>query len=240
MAQFTAGFIKRFATAHYALAVLAVAAAVGLRLAFEPVLGTNTQYIAFFAAVVAVRHLGGRGPALAATALGGLSAWYIFLEPRFSFALSQPYAAVGLGLFAVIGVGISFLEPAGGLLSRGVAAHRLEQAHVDPVGAPMVRRIAMLAGAALALGILASLLWSGLRRSMDADRLVEHTYQVLNAGASVRSSLERAQTSQRGYLLTGDEKYLRAYESAVASERQERATLRLLTADNPVATGAAG
>ena len=92
----------------------------------------------------------------------------------------------------------------------------------------------MIAGAALALGILVSLLWSGFTRSTEAERLVEHTYQVLNAAASVRSSLELAQTSERGYLLTGDDQYLEAYQSAVASERQARAALRRLTADNRV------
>ena len=229
-----AGLLKRFATAPYALAALAVAAAIGLRLAFDPVLGNYSPYLPFVAAVLLVARLGGRGPALLSTALSSLSVWYFFLEPRYSFAIAQPTAAVGLGLFSVIATALSVLEAPGGLLSGRDAADRLKRSYLDPVGAPLLRRIATLAGAALALGILASLVWSGFQRSMDAKRLVGHTYQVLNAAGSVRSSLETAETSQRGYLLTGNDQYLDAYESAVVSERRARTSLRHLTVDNHV------
>ena len=203
-------FIQGFATAQYAIVVLAVAAAIGLRLAFEPLLGATTPYITFFAVVVVVRHLCGRGPALASTALGFLCTWYFFLEPRYSFALAGPSALFSLGLFVVIAVAISLLEAPGGLRSGVVAAERLQQERFALAGPPLVRRIAMIRRRRLALGILAALLWSGLQRSMDAERMVEHTYQVLNAAASVRSYMERAQTSQRGYLLTGNDQYLRS------------------------------
>jgi PAS domain S-box-containing protein len=229
-----AGFFKRFATAPYALAALAVAAAIGLRLAFDPVLASYSPYLPFVAAVLLVARLGGRGPALLATALSSLSVWYFFLEPRFSFAISQPTAAVGLGLFSVIAIALSLLEAPGGLLSGRDAADRLKRSYADEIGAPLLRRIAMMAGGALALGILASLLWSGFQRSMDAKRLVDHTYQVLNAAAALRSSLETAETSQRGYLLTANDRYLDAYESAVVSERRARASLRALTVDSRV------
>jgi PAS domain S-box-containing protein len=170
---------------------------------------------------------------LAATVLSVLSILYLFLEPRFSFVVAHPTDLVGLGLFAVIGIAISLLEAPGSFSGR-LGADRLERTGADPVGTPLLRRVATVAAAAVALGILASLLWNGLQRSTNAERWIEHTYQVLNAASSVRSYLERAQTSQRGYLLTGSDQYLEAYQSAIASERQVRATLRLLTADNPV------
>jgi len=227
-----AGFLKRFATAHYALAALAVAAAVGLRLAFDPVLGAQSPYLPFLAAVLVAGRLGGRGPALASTVLSCFSVRYFFLEPRYSFALPQPAAATGLGLFAMVAIAISLLDRPGGLLPRKAAGERWPEADPDPVGPPMLRRVAMFTAAALAIGILASWLWRGFEHSTVAERGVEHSYQVLNAAASARSSLERAQTSQRGYLLTGDDQYIEAYRSAVASERQARAALRRLTADD--------
>ena len=214
------------------MAVFAVAAATGLRLAFEPLLGSNAPYIIFFAAVVVVRHLAGRGPALAATGMGLICAWYFFLEPRFSFVVEDPGAIVSLGLFAGICVGISLLEPRDRRRSGRIARAWLEEEFAAPVEKSTMRRIAMLAGSALALGILASLLWTGFKRSTEAERLVEHTYQVLDAAGSVRSHLERAQTAQRGYLLTGDQYYSDVYQAAIASERAAAATLRLLTADN--------
>jgi len=228
-----ARFIKRFATRHYAIAALAVAAAVGLRLSLDPLLGAQAPYITFIAAVLAAARLGGRASGLAATVLSVLSILYLFLEPRFSFVVAHPTDLVGLGLFAVIGIAISLLEAPGSFSGR-LGADRLERTGADPVGTPLLRRVATVAAAAVALGILASLLWNGLQRSTNAERWIEHTYQVLNAASSVRSYLERAQTSQRGYLLTGSDQYLEAYQSAIASERQVRATLRLLTADNPV------
>ena len=227
-----AGFLRRFARASYAFAVLAVVIAVGLRLAFDPILGAYAPYLPFVAAVLSVWQLGGRGPALAATALSSLSIWYFFLEPRYSFAIAQPAEAVGLGLFALIGVAISLLDSQGGLLSLRRAAHLLEPKYADLAGAPLLRRIGMLAAAALALGVLASSLWSGLQRSMDAEDLVAHTYQVLNAAANVRSSVEAAEISQREYLFTRSGHYLDAYQSAIASEQQATAALRRLTLDN--------
>ncbi|HTX34869.1 MAG TPA: PAS domain S-box protein [Bryobacteraceae bacterium] len=229
-----AGFIEKLAKPRYVLALLAVAGAVGLRLALDPLLGTQSPYLPLAAAVLVAGRLGGRGPALGATALGSLSAWYFFVEPRFSFTVTQPYDLVGLGLFGVIGVGISLLEAQDGAPSGTAAAGRWENRSGGPVGVPAVRRTAMLAGGALAIGILASLLWSGLTRSMEAERWVEHTYQVLNAVTSVGSSLEVAETSQRGYLLTGDDRYLKSYRAALAAEQAGSLALRRLTADSRV------
>ena len=227
------GLVKRFATRRYAFAVLVVAAAVGLSLALEPVGGANAPYLLFVAAILGAGRLGGRGPALAACGLSGVSAWYVFLTPRYTFALPVPTEAVGLALLLLVGVAVSLLETRGGARAAGEGVDRLTGRPVDLLGAPLVRRIAMVAGAALALGILASLLWAGFQRSVDAEHMVEHTYQVLNAAASARSYLERAQTSERGYLLTGGDQYLQAYQAAAASERQAEATLRRLTRDNP-------
>jgi PAS domain S-box-containing protein len=226
--------MKRFATAHYAMAALAVACAVGLRLALDPVLGTQAPYLTFFAAVLVSVRLGGRGPALLSTALSVVSVWYFFLEPRFSFTVAHPSDLVALCMFALIGVVMSLLGPPSASLRGRAAADWMERESADPVGTPLVWRIAAVAGGAVALGILASMLWTGLQRSMDAERWVEHTYQVLNAAASVRSSLESAEASARGYLLSGNDQFLEAYQSAVASERQARAALRRLTADHRV------
>ena len=224
--------LRRFVTARYAIAFLAVAAAIGLRLALEPVLGNNTPYLTFFAAVIVARRASGRGPALAASGLSVVSAWYLFLEPRYSFALADRYAAVGLGLFAVTCAAISWLEISSESAPETLAASRSGREYIDVAGVSVLRRIALIGVAALALGILASSLWTGLSRSIDAERWVEHTYQVINAAASVRSELERAQTSERGYLLTGDDQYAEAYQSAVAAEQRASALLRRLTADS--------
>jgi PAS domain S-box-containing protein len=223
----SADFTKSVGTMRYAMAALAVSAAVGLRLALDPVLGAQAPYIPFFLAVLIAARLGGRAPALAATALSVLSALYFFLEPRFSFILAHPSDLVGLGLFSLTGVAISLLEPPRATLLGSIARPGGES--VDP---PLLRRIALLAAGAVALGVFASLVGTGLRSSVDAEHWVEHSYRVLGAAGSLRSSMEGAETSQRGYLLTGDDEYRLAYRAAVASSQQAQAALRHLTVDN--------
>jgi PAS domain S-box-containing protein len=211
----------------YALAALAVAAATGLRLAVDPVLGAQIPYLMFIAAVLAASRAGGCGPALFATAFSSLSVWYLFLEPRYSFQLAKFNDAVGLCLFAILAVVLSFLEARSGPVPGKVDPIRLEQA-------PSLRRIAMLAGAVLTIGILVSLLWSGFLRVRESESAVVHTDQVLQEVTAVRSNLERARTEEQEYLLTGDSRHADAWRSAVGSERQARGELRRLTADNQV------
>jgi len=58
-----ARFLRRFLTAHYAFAALTVAAAVGLRLALDPVVGSQAPYLTFFIAVLIRRGWEGSDPA---------------------------------------------------------------------------------------------------------------------------------------------------------------------------------
>jgi signal transduction histidine kinase len=57
---------------------------------------------------------------------------------------------------------------------------------------------------------------------------------VLNTAESLLSTMKDAETGQRGYLLTGDARYLEPYQSAASTERHLRQALRKLTADNTV------
>jgi signal transduction histidine kinase/CHASE3 domain sensor protein len=62
---------------------------------------------------------------------------------------------------------------------------------------------------------------------------VTHTHQVLDALGGVLSQLKDAETGQRGYLLTGDERYLAPYQSAIGKVDGSIQRLQRLTADNP-------
>src|ERR1035441_836621 len=70
---------------RYALTFLAVVCTLAVRLALYPVLKGRVPFLLFFLVIVMVKSLWGRGPALLATALGGLSAWYFLIQPRFAF-----------------------------------------------------------------------------------------------------------------------------------------------------------
>ena len=63
---------------------------------------------------------------------------------------------------------------------------------------------------------------------------IQHTHSVLIALDELLSAAQDAETGQRGYLLTGNDKYLEPYSNAVAGVRARIDTVESLTQDNPV------
>jgi len=90
-------------------------------------------------------------------------------------------------------------------------------------------------GFGLALVILLTI---GVVTYRNSDKLtltaewVEHTHVVLQDLEGVLSAVGDADTGQRGYLLTGDERYLEPYNASIIAVHQKLADLRKLTADN--------
>ena len=101
---------------RYSVAVLLVAASLGLRLALQPWLGAKVPFLQFFPAIMLAAWLGGLGPGLVAVALSAGVAVYSFMPPAGSFTLTDPSEGVSLLLFAATGIGISWFN------------HRLRQA----------------------------------------------------------------------------------------------------------------
>ncbi len=96
-------------------------------------------------------------------------------------------------------------------------------------GTRHLARMALMAAFAVLLIIGSMLVWFDLANARKADALVEHTYQVLNASELVFSTIQAAETTQRGYLLTGDEDYMEAYRAAISAEQAASGGLRALT-----------
>jgi PAS domain S-box-containing protein len=92
----------------------------------------------------------------------------------------------------------------------------------------------VLGSALLLIVILGLLPERSFNRARDAEQLVTHTLRVLNASGLLLSIMEDAETGERGYLLTGEERYLQPYLSALSSYRQASRNLRQLTADDTV------
>lgn len=91
-------------------------------------------------------------------------------------------------------------------------------------------------GFALALAALAVIGWVSYRSTtglIDTAGLVDHTHQVLENIEQLLSTLKDAETGQRGYLVTGEERYLEPYNTAVAQSAQVLKEIRSLTRDNP-------
>jgi PAS domain S-box-containing protein len=75
-----------------------------------------------------------------------------------------------------------------------------------------------------------------IREVANSVQWVSHTQEVLAKLEQVFSTLKDAETGQRGYLLTGDPRYLEPHEQAVGRMPVQLAQLRELIADNPAQT----
>jgi signal transduction histidine kinase len=97
---------------RYGVAVVAVALAIGLKLALDPLFaGHQSPFLMLAGAVMVAAWFGGLGPGLSATALGALAADYFFLSPIHAFTPpGRPF--LPLLLFVAQGVLISALAQA--------------------------------------------------------------------------------------------------------------------------------
>jgi signal transduction histidine kinase len=68
-------------------------------------------------------------------------------------------------------------------------------------------------------------------RAADADHLVAHTLEQIQAAGALLGDMQDAETGQRGFLLTGDPGYLQPFINAQASTPRTLARLRELTTD---------
>jgi signal transduction histidine kinase/CheY-like chemotaxis protein len=80
--------------------------------------------------------------------------------------------------------------------------------------------------AAIAVGLI-------FVRSQEADVLVDHTFEVQSTAQTLLSQIQAAENGQRGFLITGDNDYLKRFDGARARVPELVARLRRLTHDNP-------
>lgn len=91
---------------------------------------------------------------------------------------------------------------------------------------PWSRRLALF-GPTLIVLLLGAMMLGGVRRATANARAVERSYQVTVALERALSSLKDAETSQRGYVLTGDEAYLAPARNARPRIARELAEARM-------------
>jgi PAS domain S-box-containing protein len=94
----------------------------------------------------------------------------------------------------------------------------------------------MVLGFAISLLALAGLGWLSYRtttRLVTTEKWVAHTQEVISALEAGRAILTEAETSQRGYLLTGEDQFLKDSQKAQTDAKGWLEQLRSLIADNP-------
>ena len=99
-----------------------------------------------------------------------------------------------------------------------------------------VKRFSVVLGFCALLTLLA--LNAGVTRrqvalQVDADQWVGHTQQVLLELTRIESLLTQAESGQRGFLYTNDERYLEPYKRASTEVESHIARVAELTVDNP-------
>lgn len=98
------------------------------------------------------------------------------------------------------------------------------------------RRFALCAMIALGLivaVIICTTIYAGAERR-KADRLHEHTFEVLLASGRLETAVNLAMRGERGYLLTGDREFLEPYIEGRIEARKQVREIKALTRDNPV------
>jgi methyl-accepting chemotaxis protein len=93
----------------------------------------------------------------------------------------------------------------------------------------------ILLGFGLALlisGIVSVISYRSTNELLEVADWVTHTHKVLEGIAEVRSTVKDAETSQRGYIITGENRYLEPYQLAVRVVDRQIQDLKDLTADN--------
>ena len=100
------------ATWRYLVALLAAAAAILLRVAFDPVWGIKLPYITLFPAIMLSAWFGGMWAGIVTTIVTGIAAVYFWIEPARSWKVADSSELIGLSVFLFVGIVISVLNEA--------------------------------------------------------------------------------------------------------------------------------
>ena len=96
------------------------------------------------------------------------------------------------------------------------------------------RRIAVIFGATLTVFFLIGIIQSqSVLKLVDAEHRARHAQEGLEMLEAAQSRLNSAEAAARGYVITGDEKYLEPFNSAVNLVPSELRDLRKWTAESP-------
>ncbi len=83
------------------------------------------------------------------------------------------------------------------------------------------------------LAVLGAVSFLSISRSMESNRWVQHTYDVLAEASSIVGSAVDMETGMRGFLLAGEEAFLDPYKNGEVYAYQHIAALQETVSDNP-------
>lgn len=104
---------------------------------------------------------------------------------------------------------------------------------LDQLERPSTRRRRFVAASSAIVAVIVGLVTLvTVDRLRESRALVRHTLEVLGRAEALMGSVSDAETGQRGYLLTNDERYLAPYRAGLSALDQDTTALRALTRDN--------
>ena len=96
------------------------------------------------------------------------------------------------------------------------------------------RNVQLAFGSAiLALLLVGAVSYRGMAISASSERWVRHSHQVLETLQDLRFAMESLHSNCRGFVLSGNESFVRAYQSSSLRITQDQSMMRTLTAANP-------
>jgi PAS domain S-box-containing protein len=87
--------------------------------------------------------------------------------------------------------------------------------------------------AILTLLVVGAMSFRGIAVSTESDRWVRHSHEVLEDLQSSLSTMQDVESSYRGFVITGNERFLKSYGASILRPRQEETVIQHLTEDNP-------
>ena len=96
-------------------------------------------------------------------------------------------------------------------------------------------RLKLIAGFSAALPLMAIMgvvSFYSISSLVDASANADHTYQVIDGLERMVSRLKDAETGQRGFIITGEDRYLEPFSTGIAGVERELRDVRALTYDN--------
>ncbi len=119
------------------LAVLPPVAAFLLQWLYWPYMQPYVWFL-FYPAVFFSAWIGGPRAGMAATLLSAVTVWWFFIEPRYSFAITQPRMLISILMFTAMGVLFSLLH---GRLRNALAQSQAALAYADDLNKQLELRV---------------------------------------------------------------------------------------------------
>jgi len=212
----------------YLLALAVTGATLALRTSVADWFGDRPMLLLFVLPIYLSAFVGGLGPGLVATAIAALGTSYFLIPPLHNFGMESTVDTWDWLILNLVGALISTLTEV--RLER--LPRELTTASQRSALSPERKVQIGFAFALTCLGVVGIISFTSVTRLGEEVERARHTEQVILTLGLVLSTTTDVETAQRGYAITGIERFLEPYLDARQRIGDELRELRRLTALN--------